>query len=99
MPLYWTLKGVPELSHLPGQESGRVWRRVGYKTLRHWQAWLGLVAGGACAWLGSYIGGSFGHSIVGGFVGGSIGGFIFSQVSIHVARLHYRDVLLGDERS
>ncbi len=99
MPIYWTLKSVPELSHLPRQERGRAWRRVGYKTLRHWQAWLGLIACGACAGLGGYVGGSFGHSIVGAAVGGGIGGFIFSQASIHVARLHYRDVLLGNERS
>ena len=97
MPIYWTLKSVPELSSLPRQERGRAWRRVGFKTLHHWQTWIGLIACGACAGIGSYIGASFGHPIAGAAVGGGIGGFIFSQASIHVARLHYRDVLIGSE--
>jgi hypothetical protein len=97
MPIYWTLKSVPELSTLPRQERVRAWQRASLKTLRHWQTWLGLIACGACAWLGSYVGASFGHPIVGAALGGGIGGFISSQASIHVARLHYRDVLTGNE--
>lgn len=95
MPIYWTLKSVPELSHLSRQERGLAWQRVGLKTLRHWQAWLGLIVCAGCAGMGSYLGTLVGYSTVGAAVGGCIGGFISSQACIHVARLHYREILMG----
>ncbi len=99
MPIYWTLKSIPELSQLSSAERGQAWRRVNRKTFRHWQTWVGLVACGALAGLGSHFGGTFGHPLIGAAIGGALGGFIFSQASIHVARLHYKDALLGNERS
>jgi hypothetical protein len=99
MPIYWTLKSIPELSQLSSAERSQAWRRVNHRTWRHWQTWVGLVACGALAGLGSYFGGTFGYPLIGAAIGGALGGFIFSQASIHVARLHYKDALLGNERS
>jgi hypothetical protein len=48
--------------------------------------------------LGSELGAVADHQIFGAMIGGAVGGLIFSQVSIYIARLHYRDVLLGLDR-
>ena len=97
MPIYWSLKSIPELSNLPSNARVRVWQRVYRKTFLHWQTWLGLIACGICAGIGSYLGGIVGSSLAGAAIGGGIGGFVFSQASIHVARRYYKDVLLQNE--
>ena len=95
MAIFWTLKSIPELMNLPARERRIVWRRVYRRTWHHWQTWVGLLAGGICAGLGSRLGAVVEHQIFGAMIGGGVGGLIFSQVSIYIARLHYRDVLLG----
>jgi hypothetical protein len=55
MPIYWTLKSIPELSQLPPKERGIVWRRVYKMTFRHWQTWIGLLGCVAFGYSGSYL--------------------------------------------
>ena len=59
MPIYWTLKSIPELAQLSSAELDQAWLRVYRKMFRHWQTWAGLVACGALAGLGTHFGGTF----------------------------------------
>jgi len=61
VPIYWSLKSIPELSQLSPVERRLAWGRVHRKTLRHWQAWAGLGACGVCGALGAGLGSSFAH--------------------------------------
>ncbi|MFL9870731.1 hypothetical protein [Paraburkholderia megapolitana] len=98
MAIYWTLKSIPELSQLTAKERRLAWRRTYLSTFHHWQTWMGMAGCAACAALGSYLGILWGHSLLGAAVGGGVGGFVFSQASIYVARLHYSNILLGNNR-
>lgn len=98
MNVYWHLKNVPELSQLPPEERLRRWRRVYPKTFRHWETWAGFLVLFVGVSLGRYIGGSYGHTFIGGLVGGIIGANVLWQTAINVARRHYPEVLLSDER-
>jgi hypothetical protein len=103
--IYWTLKSVPELSHLPRQERGRAWRAVSWKTLRHWQFWsvfIGVILGaGASAFLALFViwrlGGSSNAQLYGGlaamlFV--ALPGMVASnQVMTNLARPYLRAYL------
>jgi hypothetical protein len=90
MKIYWTLKSIPELSGLPSGERGRVWRAAHWKMMRHghWQYWAGLVAFYLCLKIGEHI-----YDRIGGYIGVAVGSFIFSQVSIHLARPYIRALL------
>jgi len=96
MPIYWSLKSIPELATVPRAERDRAWRRAYGKTFRHWETWVALLACGACAALGGYVGGQLGSVIIGAAVGGGIGGFLFRQIAIGVARRHYVHLLAGN---
>jgi hypothetical protein len=96
--IYWTLKSIPELSQLSSTERGVTWRQAYPRTLRHWQTWIGLAACCACAYLGCRLGFILGHPVPGAAIGGAAGGFIFSQACIHVARMHYKNILLKSSR-
>jgi hypothetical protein len=96
--IYWTLKSIPELSQLSSKERRLTWRQAYPRTYRHWQTWVGLAACGACAYFGCRLGFVFGHPVLGAAIGGGIGGFIFSQASIYVARMHYKNILLKSNR-
>jgi hypothetical protein len=98
MAIYWTLKSIPELSQQLPKARRLTWRRTYPRTLRHWQTWFGLAACGSLAYLGCRLGIFLGHPLPYAAIGGGIGGFIFSQASIHVARLHYKSILLGSTR-
>jgi hypothetical protein len=92
MQIYWTLKSIPELSGLPIKERRRVWRAALRKIrIRHWQYWASLVGIALCVEIGQHI-----YAHLGGSIGAVVGAFIFSQVSIHLARPYIRD-LLSDE--
>ena len=95
MPIYWTLKSIPELAALPPTDRRRAWRRAYGKLFRRWQTWVGLIACGASASLVTYVGAQLGSVFIGGVVGGGIGGFIFSQVAFRVARRYYAHLLAG----
>ncbi len=92
MPIYWTIKSIPELSQLPPKERGIVWRRVYKMTFRHWQTWIALLGCGAFAFSGIYLAKFIDmHSTIGAAIGGGVGGLLFSQVAIYVARRYYKD--------
>ena len=95
MPIYWSLKQIPELAGLSAEERSVAWRRASMKTFRHWQTWVALVACGLCGAAGSMVGGHLGSSLLGAAVGGGIGGFLFGQVATSIARKHYRELLQG----
>ena len=81
MQIYWTLKSSPELSELPSEKMRRVGRAAFWKTTRHWQFWASFLVLGLCVHIGQYF-----YAPIGGYIGVVVGSFIFSQVSIHVAR-------------
>jgi len=81
MQIYWTLRSIPELSELPLGERMPVWRAAYRKTTRHWQFWASFLVLGLCVHIGQYF-----YAPIGGYIGVVVGSFIFSQVSIHVAR-------------
>ena len=92
MQIYWTLKSIPELSHLPWRERGRVWRRAYRKTFRCGATWAALAGCGVIAGASVFVADALGLSselaaiAVGVFAG--IGGLLFSQIAIRVARRH-----------
>ena len=47
--------------------------------------------------IGAYYGQMLGSGMLGAILGGGIRGFVFCQVSIAVARKHYRNILLGQD--
>ena len=96
MPLYWTIKDIPELSKLSVSERDHIWKKIYWKTFLHWQTWSGIAAFFICCGLGIYLGRLLGHEIIGGMFGGGVGGFVFSQAQIYAARRFYSDQLLGN---
>ncbi len=84
MPIYWTLRAIPELAPLSRKERGRIWRLSYPKAYRHWQAWLGIAFAGICGGTGVSIGAAHGFSQVGAFLGGGIGGVICGQILMHM---------------
>ena len=97
MAIFWTLKSIPELANLSARDRRVHWRRAYRRTWRHWQTWAGLFACAICAGLGAGFGTLGDHSVIGAMIGGGVGGFVFGQATVHVARLHYKSVLLGRE--
>jgi len=86
MKIYWTLKSIPELSHLTFQERGKRWRSAYKLIFRHWQTWCGLLICGLCVGAGTSYYGTPGLIISGG-----LGGFIYGNIAVYVARRYYRD--------
>lgn len=99
MPIYWTLKSVPEFEGMTRAERGRAWRKAYVKTLKHWPVWLALISCGALAALGAVLGRDSGLAIVGAGIGGGIGGMLFAQTAISVARTHYPHILRGNAQA
>ena len=93
MQIYWTAKSLPELADLPASERGRLWRAAHWKAFRHWQVWLALVGLAVLAGLGSGLGELAGHSTIGLVIGAGIGAFLYTQVLMHFARPHIRELL------
>ncbi len=96
MPLYWTIKDIPELSKYSVSERDHIWKQVYWMTFRHWQTWAGIAAFFVFCGLGIYVGRLLGHEIIAGMIGGGVGGFVFSQAPIYVARRFYSDQLQGN---
>jgi len=97
MEIYWTLKSVPELRDTSRRERARRWQRAYHKSFRHITTWVGLLLCACSGGIGAYYGQLLGSGMLGAMLGGGIGGFIFCQVSIAVARKHYRHILLGQD--
>jgi SNF family Na+-dependent transporter len=95
MPIYWTLKSIPELSNLSLAERNRSWAHIRSKAFRHWQTWLGLLACAAFSAVGTLLGEQWGHATLGAAVGGGVGGLIYFQALVHVARMYYLAILVG----
>ncbi|MDX2220028.1 MAG: hypothetical protein SF172_13485 [Burkholderiales bacterium] len=93
MQIYWTLKGIPELAHLPARSRLLAWQQVSWNSFRHWQTWMGLLLAGVCAGIGSHFGTLCEYPVSGAALGGALGGFVFAQISISIVRRHYRDQL------
>src|SRR5450432_3510311 len=62
MPLYWSLKSVPELALLPASIRSRIWRQCANEAFRDRKTWVGLAiaVGAGCAigflfWLGPIL--------------------------------------------
>jgi hypothetical protein len=96
--IYWILRSIPELSQLSSEERRLTWWQAYPRTYRHWEAWVGLAACGACTYIGFRLGFVFGHPRPGIAIGGGIGGLISSQACIYVARMHYKSILLKGSR-
>ena len=106
MPIYWGLESIPELKNVPKAERGRVWRRAYNKSFRHWQNWAGLLVVAICVTIGFTIGMEVG-CILEAALGGEIwiwrnvvtaifagfGGFLYSQISISIARPYLKSEL------
>ncbi len=97
MEIFWTIKSIPELRNAPKRERSRRWQRAYHKTFRHISTWVALLLCALCGGIGAYYGQMAGSGVLGAMLGGGLGGFIFSQVSIVVARKHYQHILLGEE--
>ncbi len=95
MPIYWTLKSIPELSDLSLAERNRRFARIRRKAFRHWQTWLGLLGCSVLSGIGSVLGGNLGHPFIGAAIGGGVGGLIYFQALIHLARIYYLAILVG----
>jgi len=95
MPIYWTLKSIPEFSDLSLAERNRSWARIRSKAFRHWQTWLGLLGCAMLSGIGSLLGEKWGHSSIGAAIGGGVGGFVYFQALVHVARSYYLAILVG----
>jgi hypothetical protein len=95
MTLFWTLKSIPELASLSARERRVTWRRAYRRTWRHWQTWAALLVCGICGGLGALVGSLIHHPVLIAMIGGGVGGWVFSQVTVHIARAHYQNVLLG----
>ena len=99
MPIFLTLKSVPELAHLSSSERGKVWRRVYRKTFRHGLTWIGMLACMVFSIVGHDLGSGFSYPRIGGAIGAGLGGLISFQVAISVARRYYKNDLLGGNPS
>jgi hypothetical protein len=90
--IYWTLNSIPELAGLSKEERQKIWQAAYWKTFRHWQTWLALLAPGICATLLSalVVGG---RSLLWGMLGGAIGGGIFGYVAMHTALPYVQEEL------
>ena len=97
MEIYWTLKSIPELRDSSIRERSRRWQRAYHKSFRHITTWIALLLCALGGGIGAYFGQKLGSGLLGAGLGGGAGGFIFCQVSIAVARKHYRDILLGKD--
>ncbi len=58
-------------------------RRLAY---RHWETWVGLCLCGLCGGLGAWLGQATLHPSLGGAAGGALGGWLFSRITMQVAR-------------
>jgi hypothetical protein len=58
MPIYWTLKRVPELSELGFWERGRAWRRAIWASrfYLYWRYWASVAVVAACLGAGGLVG-------------------------------------------
>lgn len=90
MRIYWTLKSIPELSHLSSRERRKRWRSVYRSAFRHLETWSGLALVGILGGVGSHFFGPVGAAALAG-----AGGLFYGQIVIYVARKYYRQRLLG----
>jgi hypothetical protein len=93
--IYWTLKSIPELSHLSWGELTPAWLRVRRHIHRHWEAWVGFVGMVACVGVGAYIGAVFDYFVAGAIAGVIIGKVLYTHMKIYVAWRYYRQKLVG----
>ena len=100
MPIYWSMKSVPELTPLSKEQRQSVWHATRWRHLRHWQFWIAVAA--FIVWLLIIF--AFLDLIRDGTVArigrlslaavaGGIGGLFLSHVAIKVKRPHMRRLL------
>jgi len=56
---------------------------------RHWETWVGALACGLVACLGSWLGRDVLHPQLGALIGGAIGGVLLSRMRHRAIRRHY----------
>ena len=93
MKIYWS-NNLPELEGLSARHRKAArdfaW---GYR-FRHWQCWLGLLAGGLSVGLGAALSPAvLGFPGVGVAIGAGIGWFLHHQLSMHALERYYRRYL------
>lgn len=86
MPIYWSLKSIPELAGLAPAERRRVWRTDCWHAYRHWQVWASLAVAGLASVAGAYLGSLAAFQNIGMVIGAAFGGFIHGQVMAEFAR-------------
>lgn len=98
MPIYWSIKQIPELAHLSSAERNAAWRRVYPRTYRHWETWLGLLLCAGLTAAGSYIGKLIGTHYVypAMLAGAALGGLASSQATMYVICRYHRAELSKD---
>jgi hypothetical protein len=93
MRIYWTLKSIPELAHLPSQERNTRWRCAYTAACKDWQCWCMQIIGAITCSVGAYF-----FDLSGAFLGGTLGGLLFSQVTIvHIRRVYPHLLINGKE--
>jgi hypothetical protein len=91
MPIYWTIKSIPELANVaPASERRRLWRIAYFETFGHWQTWMAIAAMGVFCLVGNHAGGQWDLPMLGTVIGGAIGSFVFGQVVSQTARPYLR---------
>lgn len=93
--IYWSLKSIPELSHLSWGELIQAWLRVRRHIHRHWEAWVGFLGMIACVGVGAYIGSVFDYPVAGALAGVIVGKVFHTHTEIYVAWRYHRQDLVG----
>jgi hypothetical protein len=90
MPIYLTIGSIPELKGLPAKEQRRLWRAAYGRSFENWRTWAALALVGLFGGVGSYVGLTYGHQILGGAIGAGIGGALYGQIAVSLVRPYLR---------
>lgn len=97
MKLYLTLDSIPELRPLPGKERLKIWRCAYFAAMRKPQIWVALALNGVIAGASVLVASTYlSHVmavVIGSAVGGALGGIFFSQILVHYALPHIRNIV------
>jgi hypothetical protein len=95
MKTYLTLKSIPELTDLPGEERLRLWRKHALKAFRHRKTWIGFVIyatimiAGCIVSLQMHPWIPFGYVVAGSICGASF--WIFLQFWVSAVRMYLKE--------
>lgn len=91
MRLYWGYSSIPELAGLPAAQQRTLWRKAFWRSIGHWQWWLGLLLFFLIELSGLAMLRDLGHNgqIETSFLAG-FAGLVFAQFTIEAARADLR---------